>query len=389
MSHQWKMPCGGGGDGETVDRRCKGGGRISQEPAVCSGNANISRRAFLRRSGWGLASGLTVLGLGTGGMHRIAGGTETARARVALMHGASRADNVYQALKHIEADIRAGLAGKKRVIIKPNMVVVDRQLAATHVECLEGILECIKAMHPGEIVVGESPASGAAAEGYDNYGYYRLEKSHGVKFVDLDTEPYALAHLIDARHRPAAVRYSKMLLDPDTYIISSAILKTHDRTVVTLGLKNLAVGGIIKDAGFRWGKRDAGTNDKPLVHGGRGNEGIHFNLFSLAKLRCPHLTVLDGFEAMEGNGPSAGTPVEHRVGVASADWLAADWAGVELMGFDFAKVGYLRFSAEAGLGAAGPEHVEVIGERIADHVRAYRPHDSIEAQYKWLEEPTA
>ena len=54
----------------------------------------------------------------------------------------------------------------------------------------------------------------------------------------------------------------------------------------------------------------------------------------------PHLAVIDGFEGMEGNGPNDGTPVDHRVCIAGLDWLAADRVGIELMGIDFANVGY-------------------------------------------------
>ena len=43
---------------------------------------------------------------------------------------------------------------------------------------------------------------------------------------------------------------------------------------------------------------------------------------------------------MEGDGPVSGTPVNSRVCVVSPDWLAADRVAVELMGIDFAKVGY-------------------------------------------------
>lgn len=63
----------------------------------------------------------------------------------------------------------------------------------------------------------------------------------------------------------------------------------------------------------------------------------------------PDLSVIDGFEGMEHNGPVGGKPVDHKVAVVSTDWLAADRVATELMGFDFNKVGYLSFSAKAGL----------------------------------------
>ncbi|NQT83034.1 hypothetical protein HQ563_08425, partial [bacterium] len=78
-----------------------------------------------------------------------------------------------------------------------------------------------------------------------------------------------------------------------------------------------------------------------------------------------------------------------KIAVASADWLAADRIAVELMGFDFAKIGYLSFSAQRGLGQGDLNKIEVLGERVEDHIRKYHPHDNVEQQYKWIEGPHA
>lgn len=121
------------------------------------------------------------------------------------------------------------------------------------------------------------------------------------------------------------VRVSRLLLDRDVFVISSAVMKTHDRAVATLSLKNIVVGAAIKDRGTRWGQRGTGKkNDKWIIHGGPSNEGINFNLFILAQKLHPHLAAIDGFQGMEGNGPMRGTPVDHKVAIASPDWLAAD-----------------------------------------------------------------
>jgi uncharacterized protein (DUF362 family) len=159
-------------------------------------------------------------------------------------------------------------------------------------------------------------------------------------------------------------------------------MKTHDRTVVTLSLKNIVFGAPVKDAGFTFGKnrKEGARSDKSIVHGG-GFKGIHYNLYDLAPRLHPHLSVIDGFEGMEGNGPNSGTPVNHRVCVASTDWLAADRVAVELMGVDFAKIGYLNYCAQAGLGMADLGKIEITGESIKDHIKPYRLHDNIEKQF--------
>ena len=305
-------------------------------------------------------------------------------SRAALLAGGDRADNVFKALKLIEADVRAGLALSKRVVIKPNMVLIDRQLSATHAQCIEGILEFLKPIWKGEILVGDSPASGRSTDGFANYGYDKLTGRYpNVRFVDLDDQPHEYRPVFDHRCRPIATRFSKVLLDPEAYIISAAVPKTHDRAVITLSLKNVVVGAAVKDRSFNWGPNSKGRNDKILVHGGPKNEAIHVNLFNMAQVIRPHLSVLDGYQAMEHNGPVNGTPVNHRIAIASTDFVAADRIACELMGFDFQRVGYLRFCAEAGMGQGDLKRIELLGESIAPHVRKYRPHDSVEEQYKW------
>ncbi len=92
---------------------------------------------------------------------------------------------------------------------------------------------------------------------------------------------------------------------------------------------------------------------------------------------------------MEGYGPSRGTPVEHRICVVSRDWLAADRVAVELMGIDFAKIGYLNYCAQAGLGAGDLQKIEIVGEPLARHVKTYQLAPNIEQQLIWMKPPQA
>jgi uncharacterized protein (DUF362 family) len=303
---------------------------------------------------------------------------------VTLTSGASRGDNVLAALKPLEKEIRNSLKGKHRVVIKPNMVLTNNQLAATHADCVEAILDYMSTLYKGEFIVMDSPASGSVMQAFENYDYYKLAKKYRVRFLDLDEEPTIERFAVDHQLRPHQLRMSKLLWDRDTYIVSAAIPKTHDRAIITLSLKNVVVGAAKKDRGFRWDGKGTGSNDKRYIHGGKENAGIHYNLFELGRHLHPHLSVIDGFKGMEGNGPCGGDPVNHRICVASVDWLAADRVTTELMGFDFEKVGYLKFAADAGLGQADLDKIEIVGPEIARHARQYKPHQDIEQQYRWM-----
>jgi uncharacterized protein (DUF362 family) len=152
-------------------------------------------------------------------------------------------------------------------------------------------------------------------------------------------------------------------------------------------LKNIVFGAPIKDAGYRGKKGKPGAkSDKPIAHGS-GYRAINYNLFTLAQRLRPDLAVIDGYQGMQGNGPVRGTPVEHRVCVAGLDWLAADRTAVELMGIDFAKVGYLNYCDQAGLGEGDLKKIEIVGEPLARHIKTYQLSDSVEKQLIWLTPP--
>lgn len=344
-----------------------------------------TRRDFLRRT---LLGGViaSAVPLGITRTWAADAAPQKATSRVAMTSGNDRADLAFQGLKRFEKEIAAAI-GKKRVIIKPNNVSIENQLSASHADNLQGILEFLKSIQKRDVAIAESAADGPTLDGFSNFHYDQLARKYGAKLMDLDQEGFEILHCFDETDfRPHACRISKVLLDENNFIISAAKFKTHDRVVATLSLKNIVVGAPIKDAGFRWGPgaKPGAKNDKPITHG-NGFRGINYNLYALAPRLHPRLSVIDGFEGMEGEGPVGGTPVDHRVCVVSPDWLAADRVAVELMGIDFAKVGYLNFCADAGMGEADLAKIEVLGPAIKEHVKPYKLARNIEKQLIWMQ----
>jgi uncharacterized protein (DUF362 family) len=240
------------------------------------------------------------------------------------------------------------------------------------------------------VIIAESAANGPTFDGFNNYGYYRLANKYPVKLVDLDQEGFEMLYVFDEKDfRPHPVRFSRIMLNPNSYIVSVARMKTHDWAVVTLSLKNIVFGAPVKDVGFAFGKnrKEGSRSDKSIVHGS-GFRGINYNLYDLASRLHPHLAVIDGFEGMEGNGPLKGTPVDHRVCVVSTDWLAADRVAVELMGVDFIKIGYLNYCTQTGLGVADLSKIEIVGESISKHIKSYKLSDNFEKQLIWMKSAT-
>lgn len=351
-----------------------------------AGRGHFNRREILRGFGGGaIAAALGGVGFKAGPSRAQAGPVIGSRkglfdkvtqpADVSLIKGNDARENVYKALKLIEDDVLASI-GNKKVLIKPNFVSTGRELCATHVDAIRGILDFLTPHCKRQIVVGESTASRAGTfDGYKNYGYLPLESEYNVKLLDLNEQPWVYRYVFGQGHKPMPIRIISTFLDPDTYVISAAKMKTHDRAVTTLSLKNVLLGAPVND--YK-------TNDKRLTHleyNFSPKAIIHFNMFHLAQEIYPDLGVIDGFVAMEGNGPVGGDPVDAKLALASLDPLAMDILATKLMGFDPGQIMYLTSLAEAGKGQGDLAKVNVLGTPAEQCQYHFKPHKRLAETY--------
>ena len=102
----------------------------------------------------------------------------------------------------------------------------------------------------------------------------------------------------------------------------------------------------------------------------------------------PDFTVIDGVEGMEGDGPIAGTPVDHKIAMAGFDNIAVDSMCARLMGVPMEDVGYLNYSAAAGMGIVDRDRIEIIGSQVPEnHIIKYKMNRNIETQLQWKDIP--
>ena len=335
---------------------------------------------------------------------------------VALVRGENRYHNVSLALARIAGDL--DLSDKQRVLIKPNFVVTHKPLAATHVDAVRAVLDFIRQRYDGPITIAEGPSVQPAAEGFAQLGYEPLVESHGVALADLNHDDPVPVDVYDWRLRPLRLHLARSVVGSD-FRISVGPPKTHDVVIVTLSLKNMIMGSLISrftqahapsnGGGFGIGAiskvlwrlvplwvrhlppaewltfRAMSTlepSDKMKMH--QSYPVINLNLALIAPMVKPHLSVIDGFEAMEGNGPTEGDAVPWRIALASTDALAADVTVATLMGFDPDKVGYLHYCKKMGLGGGDPHHIQILGNiTMDDCAREFRPHDTVQRQRRW------
>lgn len=287
-------------------------------------------------------------------------------SKVGLIKGNNRYQNIIRALKLIEPDIKKNIKEKHSIVIKPNFVSTTIQLAATHVDVVRAVLDFLKPLTDQKITIAEGAALGPTKEGFRNFGYFDLEDEYDIDFVDLNTDHYLKVELWDRNMEPLKFRVAKTIADSD-FRISLARLKTHDRVIATFSQKNIAVGALL---------------DKPKIH--QGIKAINHNLAKLAEVIPPHLSVIDGFEGMEGEGPSYGRAVPMGIALSGLDFLAVDSTGARLMGFDPKEIGYLYYCWRKGLGELEQDKIEIIGNSSVSACRKkFKPHSGLEKQRQW------
>ncbi|MGQ9570145.1 MAG: DUF362 domain-containing protein [Thermodesulfovibrionales bacterium] len=285
---------------------------------------------------------------------------------VSIIKGKNRRDNIRRSLECISDDIKRGIRGRQ-VVIKPNFVSTSIQLASSHVEQMRGILDFFRDFYKGKIIIAEA-ACGDTHSAFRNFDYYVLPDEYDVELVDLNQGTYKLIQIEDSKGNPFNVRVSTLLLNKDNYLVSAAKLKTHDTVVVTLSIKNMAMGSVL-------------LSDKAKVH--QGVKQTNLNIAKLAHYIWPDLSVIDGLMGMEGNGPISGDPIHVGIAIASSDPLAADRVACEIMAIDFLKVGYLYYCTERGLGETDLNKINVIGESIKECITPFRLHSRVKEQYRW------
>jgi len=306
----------------------------------------------------------------------MSGRKSPSRATVALVAEADRRRAVREALAALEPALTERLAAARKILLKPNFVSCRHPLSATHVDASRAVLEYVMPRAGGEVVIAEGPALGKAAEGFARYGYEALAAAFGVPLVDLNASPTVDLGVYGEDWEPLTVRLARPVVESD-FRLAVGPPKTHDAVLVTLSVKNMVMGAVV-----RTGKGMGPQDDKWAMH--QGYEAMNLNLYLAAREVWPHLGVVDGHEAMEGNGPIYGTAVRWGFAAASLDALALDVTVCRMMGVDPGDVGYLSYCGRAGLGAFAPDDIELVGGGDPTALaRKLQLHDTASGQYRW------
>lgn len=310
--------------------------------------------------------------------------TNVSRPRVAVVSGADRRENIRQAQLLLGDPYIERIKSARRIFIHPNLVSDKNQLASTHVEAARAVLDIISLHRGDEVLIGDASYHDTK-KAFQRFDYESLRRSGNVRFLDLnddetietfaydrtlarpsttmgtgqpvdasslsgETSGGSRAPHVVLRRQPMPT--SKTVLESDC-IILVVPPKMHSYYTVSLSLKTHVIGSMVAPRSpfgihARW----------PQVHS--GYPAAHRLLADWYQEHPAQAAVIDGREAMEGNGPTSGTKTELNWAVASLDPVAADAVAAWLMGFEPDEIGYLVFLQEAGW-IIDPAAMEVVG----------------------------
>ena len=105
-------------------------------------------------------------------------------ARISIVKGEDRKENIARAIKLIENDIEKAIKSKKakQLFIKINAIDFNLPLACTHIDALDSVLNIFHGKFD-EIVVGDNTFVFGKYKGVPSRKI--LEKFHKVKFLNL------------------------------------------------------------------------------------------------------------------------------------------------------------------------------------------------------------
>jgi uncharacterized protein (DUF362 family)/Pyruvate/2-oxoacid:ferredoxin oxidoreductase delta subunit len=200
-----------------------------------------------------------------------------------------------------------------------------------------------------QITVGDDIQS-KKEDGFLISGYREICTALGVRLVNL--KEIGFREIVCRGQVLNKAYISPLVLDSD-FLINLPKLKTHSFMAFTGAVKNLY--GIIPH-GLRCSYHREYAKSEIF---GR----MLVDIFSCAS---PHLNIMDAIQAMEGEGPSAGSAKNVGLLLASSDAVAMDAVITRIIGLDPMQIHTTKNAAERGLGTAQMEEIEILGEKIQD-----------------------
>ena len=235
---------------------------------------------------------------------------------------------------------------EERILLKPNLLAraLPQKAITTHPAVFSAVCRALTEAGCTHLSSGDSPGNPTttpekAAEGSGIAGaaaHYGVEKAD---FSSGSIVPFPEGRTAKSFYLCKGVQEADAL-------INVCKMKTHALERITGAVKNLygCVTGVNKATG----------------HAAYPNSDVFADMLAdLNRCIAPRLHIMDGVSAMEGNGPTSGTPTPMNVLLFSADPVALDSVFAALIHLSPSAIPTCVFGAEQGLGVMDAQQITV------------------------------
>ncbi|MCH8748886.1 DUF362 domain-containing protein [Patescibacteria group bacterium] len=280
---------------------------------------------------------------------------ESEKTTVIVVTGHDRREMVREAITKLGEAWETKVKEAGQIFVHPNLVSFHRPTANANAEAVRGVLDHLSLLTADEVLVGDAGVRNTK-KSFKKLGYETLSRSGNIRLVDLndDDTVESYAYRSDMTKRPLG--FSKTTAEADLNIVVVPA-KMHSYYIVTLSIKTHVVGSQVVKASplglhMRW----------PWLH--TGYVPAHHTLADVYADHPAQLAIIDGTQAMEGEGPASGETVDLGWVVVSFNPVAADAVAAYLMGIEPSEVGYLYHLNAKGLGPIEMAELVIDGPKL-------------------------
>lgn len=250
-----------------------------------------------------------------------------------------------------------------KVIIKPNLVAPPTERLSGGIsrwEVCKALVEAVRA-EGATPIIAESAAAGVDTELVIQACEYQQLRDEGIPVIDLKAEQATCDIPVEHGTQLQSFKSWELVRDADA-IITVPVMKTHDQTEVTLGMKNCK--GLLTDV-----------------------QKKQFHTIQLVECVCdmiqtlkPVLEIIDGTYGQQGYGPIYGETKRMDLIVGSKDLVACETITSRIMGYEPAEVMITKTAYERGLGEMDLSKIQVVGETVESVQSRFKRSSEVEIE---------
>ena len=239
-------------------------------------------------------------------------------AQVSIVKAAHYGVELSGLIRRIIVEHKLAVAGK-RIVLKPNLVEFSPYLPInTNPIFVAAAQEAFRSLGAASVTIAEGPGHRRATlDMAESAGFFNAIKGFEANFVDLNLDEVSRIDFVRPFSTLQSLYLPHTVLSADL-LVSLPKMKTHHWAGATLSMKNLF--GIVPGSIYGWPKN--------VLHWAGIDQAIADLHTTFPKQFC----LVDGIEAMEGNGPIQGTAKHAGVVVGGADPASVDASCCHIIG---------------------------------------------------------